>query len=729
MHRAWSRAALAAPLAFAAAISFAQLPAARATHAEPEVARGEPGANDVRVAPALPAVNAAHVFLAAPSPAAYPKELVAPAKLGTPLQVGFGRSVVELQDEDRTAAHLAWQRLDDGTHAAAVSVTSAGAAALRMGLDVIALPRGARLRFHRGDGSPAFEVPGEEVVASIARNLAAGENAAAARIYWSPVIEGDSATLEIVLPPGARTSGVRLAAPMVSHLVVSPEEGFGGPKLAACEIDAACYTGTWSSESNAEARMVFTSGGSSYVCSGTLLADNDASSAIPYFLTANHCISSQAAASSLQTYWFYRASACDSGTAGPYRTLTGGATLLYASGATDTSFMRLNAPPPAGAVFAGWTLGPRATGTSVTGLHYPGGGLQKISFGAIGGYWSCSPSGSGQFTCDPQDASTSTFYSIAWSSGATEPGSSGSGLFTDDGHYLVGQLYGGTGACTSSVADYYGRFDVAYDNALWQWLGTSSAVAGVPSTPLYQPGTDYTDLWWNPNESGWGLSIVQHADATIFAAWYLYDGSGRPTWIVMPGGSWVSPTSFQGDLYSGSGPDPVTGAFDPALVVRTKVGSGRLDFSAPDRATLTYTVNGLTESRAIQVERFGTPAAQPAVSYTDLWWNPSESGWGISIHEQYDALFAIWYEYRGDGSPEWLVMSGGSWTAPDTFTGTLYRTAYGSGRYFGAPFDPGAVARTAVGTLALRFTSATTATMTYSVDGVVGSRAITRQSF
>ena len=48
--------------------------------------------------------------------------------------------------------------------------------------------------------------------------------------------------------------------------------------------------------------------------SGTLLADRDTSTTVPYFLTANHCVSSQAAASTIQSYWFYRATACDSGT-------------------------------------------------------------------------------------------------------------------------------------------------------------------------------------------------------------------------------------------------------------------------------------------------------------------------------------------------------------------------------------------------------------------------------
>ena len=36
-------------------------------------------------------------------------------------------------------------------------------------------------------------------------------------------------------------------------------------------------------------------------------------------------------------------------------------------------------------------------------------------------------------------------------------------------------------------------------------------------SPARAPSCDYTDLWWNPAESGWGLNIVQHPTRNIFA--------------------------------------------------------------------------------------------------------------------------------------------------------------------------------------------------------------------
>src|SRR5665213_2113077 len=52
-------------------------------------------------------------------------------------------------------------------------------------------------------------------------------------------------------------------------------------------------------------------------------------------------------------------------------------------------------------------------------------------------------------------------------------------------------------------------------------LGTTSFSVGqqAPTDPIF----NRTDLWWNPNESGWGMNIVQHPSGTIFATWYTYD--------------------------------------------------------------------------------------------------------------------------------------------------------------------------------------------------------------
>ena len=111
-------------------------------------------------------------------------------------------------------------------------------------------------------------------------------------------------------------------------------------------------------------------------------------------------------------------------------------------------------------------------------------------------------------------------------------------------------------------------------------------------------GIDRTDLWWNPAESGWGLNVIQHASRNIFAVWYSYDKNSQPLWFTMPGGTWTSPTTFTGSLYSTTGP-PANKAFDASRVSATAVGTATLTFSDANHGTWSYNVNGESGTKAI----------------------------------------------------------------------------------------------------------------------------------
>lgn len=114
---------------------------------------------------------------------------------------------------------------------------------------------------------------------------------------------------------------------------------------------------------------------------------------------------------------------------------------------------------------------------------------------------------------------------------------------------------------------------------------------------------------------------------------------------------------------------------------------------------------------------------------SDLWWIPSESGWGANIAHQREVIFMTLFVYGADGKPTWYVapaMSSPGGSGVIAFTGSLYETA---GPYFGAPFNSSAVTNSQVGTAALSFSSATQGTLTYSVNGVNVTKAIQRQTF
>ncbi|MCM2251699.1 MAG: serine protease [Ramlibacter sp.] len=407
---------------------------------------------------------------------------------GVAARIGSAREVPDTFDAAAMARTLKWHQRPGRGHAAAISFTSEGAAGLRVGLLVRKLPADAVIRGYARGAGTAFEIPGRTVLETLRRNRDAGDLSEEGRTYWTPVVQGEELTVEIVLPPGASGDAVDIAVPRLSHLHVKADD-FGTLKIgeaASCNVDVSCVNEPNTSQSTA--RMLFTSGGTTFLCTGTLVNDS-ISSGTPYFLSASHCISNQSAASSLNTYWFYRSTACNVLQLNPgYRRLNLGATLLYTSTTTDTSFMRLNEPAPAGAVFSGWRVDAPSIGEAVIGIHHPWGDLQKYNEGSVSGFGSCSPGWEpGTFSCAPTSQSGGNFVMSTWSRGTTEAGSSGSGLFSTLGgsRYLIGQLYGGSASCSFNGADAYGRLDTAYFAGLSRWLSPPVAPA-TPRSAIYR---------------------------------------------------------------------------------------------------------------------------------------------------------------------------------------------------------------------------------------------------
>jgi cytochrome c553 len=117
------------------------------------------------------------------------------------------------------------------------------------------------------------------------------------------------------------------------------------------------------------------------------------------------------------------------------------------------------------------------------------------------------------------------------------------------------------------------------------------------TTPLF----NYTDLWWNPEESGWGFNIIQHASNNIFAVIYTYDAPNRPMWYVLPGGTWTSSATFTGKLYRVTG-SPANMPFAGGGVA--EVGNATLLFNGANNANLTYSVDGVQVTKTIVRQPF-----------------------------------------------------------------------------------------------------------------------------
>ncbi len=123
-------------------------------------------------------------------------------------------------------------------------------------------------------------------------------------------------------------------------------------------------------------------------------------------------------------------------------------------------------------------------------------------------------------------------------------------------------------------------------------------------------------------------------------------------------------------------------------------------------------------------------APASATSYStdqsDLWWNQSESGWGIQFVHRGNLIFATMFVYDPSHVPIWyggtLYPTGASFT----WSGSNYVT---SGPWFGnVPFDPMQVGSRIVGTMTWTATSTSSGTLTYTVDGVSVTKLLTRQT-
>jgi two-component sensor histidine kinase len=249
-----------------------------------------------------------------------------------------------------------------------------GAHRLRLHLTAVHLPAGTRMY---------VAAPGQTPEGFGLELLAPGGD------LWTPSVLGESALLEVDVPAAALAthppSGFAIREVMEIVDLAGGSGGIGGidgAKAAStsCLLDARCETDAdlphIDNYRHAVAQLIFTvPGQGSFLCTGSLLNDV-ASDGIPYLLTANHCISDQATASSLQAFFdFYTATCNGTPPAESGRPHSNGSTLLATASAdasSDYTLLKLNSVP-AGRFFLGWNADPNAlqADTALYRISYP----------------------------------------------------------------------------------------------------------------------------------------------------------------------------------------------------------------------------------------------------------------------------------------------------------------------------------------------------------------------
>jgi hypothetical protein len=100
-----------------------------------------------------------------------------------------------------------------------------------------------------------------------------------------------------------------------------------------------------------------------------------------------------------------------------------------------------------------------------------------------------------------------------------------------------------------------------------------------------------------------------------------------------------------------------------------------------------------------------------AVDYTDLYYIPTEDGWGANVVQSDSFLFLTFFIYGTDNKPTWYTAQL-TLDASGNYNGKLYAT---TGTYYASPWKPVDKTATEVGTASFQPTSAYTAKLIYVV--------------
>lgn len=135
-----------------------------------------------------------------------------------------------------------------------------------------------------------------------------------------------------------------------------------------------------------------------------------------------------------------------------------------------------------------------------------------------------------------------------------------------------------------------GQYELRLRRPIPAGLSETTLGTFAVGAPTGEPSPQYASLsgnWFHPEESGWGVNLIQGDSGKLFAFWLGYqpvvgnDPPARePTWLVMSDGRWLSPTHYRGILYESRGTS-MSLPFDRSQLVVTPAGYASLRFLGP----------------------------------------------------------------------------------------------------------------------------------------------------
>ncbi|MES2284119.1 MAG: T9SS type A sorting domain-containing protein [Bacteroidota bacterium] len=355
-----------------------------------------------------------------------------------------------------------WMTLANGDRIFQLGLRSAGALSLNLAFDDFFIPEGAKLFIYTAD---------KKYIIGAFTN----QNNDISKKFATDLIPGDALVIEYFEPAEVANQG-HLNLFRVTHgyrgIKEFTQKSFGDG--GSCQMNINCALGAnWQNEKQGVVCLVV--GGSEF-CTGSLVNDVPQDSK-PYVLTANHCSSSNDFATWVFRFGWEAPGCSNPGTTPSTAQSLNTSTLRARDAGTDFCLVEITGGLIGGTVpatyspyFNGWSAINIPAVTEIA-IHHPSGDIKKISE-------ALTPATTGTYN------SADCWKTGEWTTGCTEPGSSGSPLF-DQNKRIIGQLYGGPSSCgasPTSMNDYYGKFATS-------WLG-----AGTNSTQL--------KIWLDPGNTG-----------------------------------------------------------------------------------------------------------------------------------------------------------------------------------------------------------------------------------
>jgi len=337
----------------------------------------------------------------------------------------------------------------------------------------------------------------------------------------------------------------------------------------SCNVNINCPEGTnWQIHKKGICR-IYIGGG---YCTGTLV-NNTSQDGTPYVLFADHCggTSSTSVFNQCIYYFYYESTGCSNTPLATQRNFTGSTRIARGDERSGTDFLMVkltNATPTqimnANLVYNGWDRTGTASPNGVC-IHHPAGDIKKIS------------KYTQTLTNHNFTSVTNSAWRVIWVQtetnwGVTEPGSSGSPLFNNNG-LVVGTLSGGVSSCTASASnkyDLYGKFNYHWnnsangstnDNKLQPWLDPNNTNA--TTCPLYDPNntTSRANFTANPTTVNVG-GTVQFTDASTIV------GAEQSRFWSFQGGNPSTSTALNPTvIYT------TTGTYSVSLTINTTGGN------------------------------------------------------------------------------------------------------------------------------------------------------------